>query len=105
ICADSPVCFHASSLIFHCLTTLILFWFAYILFTGSLPRAFTVALIFSVHPLVVESVAWISARNHVLWPVFGLLAMVAYSQSLLTENVRRRYIWITLCWACYLCAL
>src|SRR5204862_3878938 len=48
--------------------------------TGSLWRSALVAALFALHPLHVESVAWISERKDVLSTFFGLLAILAYSQ-------------------------
>ncbi|TSC97371.1 MAG: hypothetical protein Greene101449_1222 [Candidatus Peregrinibacteria bacterium Greene1014_49] len=41
---------------------------------------FAVAL-FALHPIQVESVAWVSARKELLWTLFGLLAVIAYVQE------------------------
>jgi Flp pilus assembly protein TadD len=46
--------------------------------TGALWRSFLVAALFALHPLRVESVAWISERKDVLSTLFWLLAMWAY---------------------------
>jgi hypothetical protein len=46
--------------------------------TGSGWRSAAVAALFALHPLHVESVAWISERKDVLSTLFGLLAMLAY---------------------------
>ena len=42
--------------------------------------AFAAAL-FALHPVQVESIAWISARKELLWTLFGLLALLAYVQG------------------------
>lgn len=46
--------------------------------TGTFWRAAIVAVLFAVHPLHVESVAWISERKDVLSTTFWLLTMLAY---------------------------
>lgn len=46
--------------------------------TGACWRAAAVALLFAVHPLRVESVAWVSERKDVLSGVFWMLTMLAY---------------------------
>lgn len=48
--------------------------------TGALWRSALVAAIFGVHPLRVESVAWISERKDVLCTLFGLLCLIVYSR-------------------------
>jgi Tfp pilus assembly protein PilF len=73
----NPLGHHLTNVLLHIINTLLLF---YILqkTTGALwPSAFT-ACLFAVHPLHVESVAWIAERKDVLSTLFGLLTIVAY---------------------------
>jgi len=68
---------HLTSLLFHLLSTLVLFALLRQL-TGSLwPSAF-VAMVFAVHPLRVESVAWVAERKDVLCTLFWMLSLWAY---------------------------
>lgn len=70
---------HVVNLSIHALNTLLLFlWLR--LATGSLWRSAMVAALFGVHPLHVESVAWISERKDVLSACFGLLALISYTR-------------------------
>jgi protein O-mannosyl-transferase len=46
--------------------------------TGALWRSFLVAILFAVHPLNVETVAWIAQRKSLLSTFFSLLAIAAY---------------------------
>jgi protein O-mannosyl-transferase len=48
--------------------------------TGATWRSLLVAALFAVHPLRVESVAWVSERKDVLSGCFGLLALMAYAR-------------------------
>src|SRR5438105_2515702 len=48
--------------------------------TGALWRSALVAALFAVHPLHVESVAWVSERKDVLSVLFGLLTLYAYGR-------------------------
>ncbi|KJU84108.1 Tetratricopeptide TPR_2 repeat protein [Candidatus Magnetobacterium bavaricum] len=68
---------HLTNLIIHMINTVLVF---YVLFRMTAERwqsAF-VAAMFAVHPLTVESVAWISERKNVLCTMFWLLTMLAY---------------------------
>ena len=48
--------------------------------TGALWRSAFVAALFALHPLHVESVAWVAERKDVLSTFFGLLAIWAYAR-------------------------
>ena len=68
---------HLSSLLLHILNTLLLFFIFKNMTGRPWPSAFTAAL-FALHPLHVESVAWVSERKDVLSTFFWLLTMWAY---------------------------
>ena len=57
--------------------------------------AFSVAVLFAVHPLHVESVAWISERKDVLCAFFWLLALHAYI-AYARRPTALAYAWVTL---------
>ncbi len=70
---------HLTSLLLHALNTLL----AYVVLrrmTGATGRAFIVALLFGLHPLRVESVAWVAERKDVLSTFFWLLTLWAYAK-------------------------
>jgi tetratricopeptide (TPR) repeat protein len=69
--------YHLENVFFHILNTLILFY-VLMRMTGAVwPSAF-VAAVFALHPLHVESVAWIAERKDLLSAFFWLLTMWAY---------------------------
>lgn len=68
---------HATSALLHMLNVLLLFAVLRSM-TGATGRSAFVAAFFAVHPLQVESVAWISERKNVLCTSFGLLSLWAY---------------------------
>ena len=68
---------HATALALHVANTLLVFGVLRAM-TGATWRSAAVAGLFSLHPLHVESVAWISARGNILSTFFGLIALVFY---------------------------
>lgn len=72
-----PEGYHLTNLAFHIANTLLLFYVLYLM-TGALWRSAFVAALFALHPLHVESVAWVSERKDVLSTFFWLLTMCFY---------------------------
>ena len=72
-----PRGFHATNLVLHGLNAVLVLVFVHVA-TGSVWRAAAVAAVFALHPLRVESVAWVSERKDLLSGAFGLLALLAY---------------------------
>ncbi|HEY6837644.1 MAG TPA: tetratricopeptide repeat protein [Geobacteraceae bacterium] len=68
---------HLMNLAFHGANTLLLFLLLVRLFRAPW-RSAAVALLFAVHPLHVESVAWVAERKDLLAALFWFLALVAY---------------------------
>jgi len=69
---------HLVNLLLHVVNTLLLFVFL-LRATGAVGRSALVAAFFAVHPLHVESVAWISERKDVLSTLFFMLTLWAYT--------------------------
>ncbi|HOW97523.1 MAG TPA: tetratricopeptide repeat protein [Kiritimatiellia bacterium] len=72
-----PAGYHTTNILLHALNAGLLCWILFRL-TGSRWRSFFCAALFAVHPLRVESVAWITARKDVLSGLFFLLGLLAY---------------------------
>jgi len=72
-----PAGHHAGNAVWHALDAVVLFW-VLLLATGCVGRSFMVAALFALHPINVESVAWISERKTLLATFFFLLALGAY---------------------------
>ncbi len=70
---------HVTSLLIHLVNTMLLFILLKRM-TGWLGRSAVVAGLFALHPLHVESVAWIAERKDVLSTLFGLLTLHAYAK-------------------------
>ncbi len=72
-----PAGHHAMNMIWHAIDAATLFW-VLLLATGFVGRSFMVAALFAVHPLNVESVAWMAERKTMVSTLFFLLALGAY---------------------------
>jgi tetratricopeptide (TPR) repeat protein len=79
---------HATSLVLHALNTVLLFALTRRLGIGRGASAFSAGL-FGLHPLHVESVAWVAERKDVLSMLFGLLALLTYVRYSEAPSVRR----------------
>jgi len=113
-----PVGYHLSNLLFHCANAVVLYFVAFRLFLLAdaglaahkdfllpLSAGFS-ALLFSLHPLRVESVAWATERRDVVSGLFILLTVLCYLKAAnvgLTRSGRRR--WMAVSLAVYLLSL
>jgi protein O-mannosyl-transferase len=83
-----PAGHHLTNLLFHAANSVLLFLLLRCL-TGTLWRSACVAALFALHPMHVESVAWVSERKDVLSGFFFLLTLWAYAQYA-KEECRRK---------------
>ena len=83
----TPLGYHAVNLLLHLVNT-VLVW--RLLATLAVPGAWAVAAVFAVHPLHVESVAWIMGRKDLLSALFCLGAVLAWMRFSAAPT-RRRY--------------
>ncbi len=74
---EDPAGHHNTNLLLHVLNVLLLFWVLREA-TGFTGRSWMVAALFALHPINVESVAWIAERKNLLSMLFFLLALGAY---------------------------
>ncbi len=73
-----PTGHHASNIALHALNSALLF-FVLLALTGRRGCSLAVAALFALHPLQLESVAWVAERKNLLSTTFGLLALGAYA--------------------------
>ena len=117
---SNPFGHHLSNIIIHALNTILVFFFCIRLIalarpagnnSGSTKQVTTIlaasvpSLLFGLHPLHVESVAWVAERKDLLCALFFLLALLCYLSfsSSIFQKARRR--WYALCLASTLLAL
>ncbi len=81
-----PGGYHFTNTLFHAANAVLLFAFL-TRTTGQPLRSACVAALFALHPLHVESVAWITERKDVLSVFFGLLALLAYARYARTGSL------------------
>jgi hypothetical protein len=84
----NPGMHHLTNVIFHCANTLLLFFLFYRL-TSEKWKCAAVAVLFALHPLHVESVAWIAERKDVLSTFFWILTTWSYVWYVERRGVRR----------------
>lgn len=90
--ALNPVTYHVVNLIIHTINSLLVFWLIFLVCRNKLVSLFT-ALLFSIHPMHVEAVAWIAARKEVLYSLFYLSSVISY---LYYRNKRRKPVFLVL---------
>ncbi len=79
ISGENPVWYHVINLLVHLINALLVYRFIRKLLPSlSDWIPFASALLFAVHPMHVESVAWISERKDVLYTCFFLLGLIKY---------------------------
>lgn len=108
----NPRGYHLTNVLLHAANAVLVFLFARRMLartTGArssgaatvLPAAFA-ALVFAIHPLRVESVAWVTERRDMLSLLFALASLLAYVRSTDPDAPRSRY-WLSV--ALFACAL
>ena len=92
--------YHVTNVFLHVADSVLLFAFL-ARATGNQLRSACVAALFALHPLHVESVAWITERKDVLSMLFGLLSLLAY-----VRYADRGKAWsLAACFVCFVCSL
>ncbi len=95
-----PAGYHATNIVLHAVNTGLVFALALAL--GASPWAATVcAGLFGLHPMQVESVAWVAERKNVLSCFFALLTVLTYIQ----HQASLRWRWFAASAFCFLLAL
>lgn len=97
----NPWGFHFTNVLLHALNS-VLFFLLLFSFCKKPWRAFFFAALWALHPLRVESVAWVTERKDVLSAFFALLSMGAYVWARRRKSSQSRYPSLTLYGASFL---
>jgi tetratricopeptide (TPR) repeat protein len=99
----NPTAFHLTNILIHLFNTFLVFQLAMLLFVrlrsdsnpglqyGVMLSSLT-ALLFGIHPLHVESVAWVAARKDLLYTCFYLLSLMSYIRYLNKKSLKSYYL-------------
>ena len=98
----SPAWYHLTNLFIHLVNTLLVFLFIFLLPGRKVIAAAIAALLFGIHPMHVESVAWVSERKNVLYTMFFLGSLISYQHFLKQPKDLKFYILSLALFACSL---
>ena len=96
-----PSSYHWLNLLLHLANTALVFAFVWMLTRRRFWTAVATSLLFGIHPMHVESVAWIAERKDVLYTFFYLLGLIAYLRHL----ERRGWRWYAACLSAFVLSL
>ena len=88
----TPLAYHTTNLILHMSNCLLVFWIIFLL-SNKISVSLITALLFGIHPLHVESVAWITERKDVLYGLFFLGGLISYIYG--TKIPGKKYYYIS----------
>ena len=87
-----PKGYHFTNIFLHTINTSLVFILIFRMTNGRVIAGVLTAIFFGIHPMHVESVAWVSERKDVLYVFFYLLAMVTYLKYLKSGCKSRKLI-------------
>ena len=99
-----PWLYHLDSLLFHLLVTVLVYWFVNLLTRRPVAAAVS-ALLFGLHPMHVESIAWIAGRKDVVYGTFYMAACIAYVYYVRATTGSKKWRWYTGVILLFVCSL
>ena len=88
-----PLLYHADSLILHLINTALVYWFINVL-TRKPVAATVTAVLFGLHPMHVESVAWVAGRKDVVYGLFYLACCLSHIYFIRAESRKKWKLYI-----------
>ena len=98
-----PWLYHFDNLLLHIVVVVLVYWLVMLLSRRTLAAAIT-ALLFALHPMHVESVAWVASRKDLLYGAFYIGACIAYIYAQRSPG-SRKWFYHTLVLAFFICSL
>ncbi|MCB0395706.1 MAG: tetratricopeptide repeat protein [Flavobacteriales bacterium] len=86
-CGLDPTGYHLTNLFIHLINTALVFFFACRVLP-SVSMAALVALLFGIHPMNMEAVAWVSARKELLYATFFIASLITYKKHLEDKSTK-----------------
>ncbi len=90
IFGENPKVHHITNVLLHLACTFFVFWMMLLMGVKKWTAAF-IAILFGIHPMRVESVAWATERKDVLFGFFYLASIVCYLYFIKTKE--KKYFW------------
>lgn len=87
----NPVAYHTVNLLIHLVNSCLVMWLMYKL-NNSVQVSFVVGLLFGIHPLHVESVAWASELKDLMYTLGFLLSLIYYIRYVKENKNRKLYL-------------
>jgi len=102
IFGGKPFGFHLTSTLLHAANAVLVYLLAVRLLKGNQMAAIVAGILFVVHPMRVESVAWIAERKDVLHVFFFLLGLLQYLKYIDTGKDKKHLIFVYILFICSL---
>lgn len=91
----NPAGYHTTSLLMHLIVTVLVCWFIFVL-TENATIALIATLLFGIHPLHVESIAWAAERKDLLYAIFFISALINYVNYIKKNEAIKYFIYALL---------
>lgn len=101
--ALEPYHYHMQSLVFHLATVVLVYCFVWLL-SKRMVAAVITALLFAIHPMHIESVAWIAGRKDVVYGFFYMASCISYLYYI-RDNGSKKTLWYIGVAVLYACSL
>ena len=98
-----PWLYHLNSVLLHLLITVLVYRFTHLLTKRTVAAAIT-ALLFGLHPMHVESVAWLAGRKDVVYGLFYMASCITYIFYVRAGGTKR-WLWYAGTGVLYICSL